>query len=427
VYKNPRTGLWLGNCPRCAQRATLKWFVLAIVFGILSLPLQAQSEPANVPNQPQNIQASAPTDSAAPTPNSTTPQTLAPPIILSAPSAPNSKDESSESSESSAPSVASLDSTQAAQPDSQPALQKMQSDFVLDIDTNYFYVQLASGLQFINFDSRALFERDMLVKYDTLLAQARTLEDTLRVRTQRQAYSKVNLAFPLQMSLHWHFAQDHYAGIGAAFVYNRESAILTDRSGKSREQYYALQAFPLFIEYRRVIPGSVATIKEKSEFSVFFRWYWLLPGTEIYSNNGVLTHQTKALGDGWGLFLGYKSATWKQLSLQGKLGYISLQASSNAPWQQLIPQYEGTEAASWDLGGLSIEVGVAFHFWPYNAPSSLREQAMQSDLDQTTSGQATPAPHSGDATPQNTKTKNNTATTQSKKDALKRLKVVPKQ
>jgi hypothetical protein len=77
----------------------------------------------------------------------------------------------------------------------------------------------------------------------------------------------------------------------------------------------------------------------------------MLPGTEVYSSWGKAEANFEPLGNGYGVFFGYRFWELDKFSVWGELGYLSLEVKS------------GTKDGildSWDLGGVSIMLRMTF-------------------------------------------------------------------
>jgi len=161
----------------------------------------------------------------------------------------------------------------------------------------------------------------------------------------------VNLAFPITAGIVWQFNDVHSLGLGAGFLYDNESVILTDESGEPHNFKYVLQAFPLFAEYRLLISPALISIKEGDYFSLFLRYYWMLPGTEIYSSWGKAKADFDPLGSGYAIFFGYRFWEWEGFSVWGEMGYLSLDVKSGD---------KNGILNSWNLGGVSLLIRMMF-------------------------------------------------------------------
>ncbi|MCL2282394.1 MAG: hypothetical protein FWC26_03660 [Fibromonadales bacterium] len=212
----------------------------------------------------------------------------------------------------------------------------------------HFFVSV--GAQFINFKDRSKFKA--LLDTQFIKYQGDYLADTAGfLIPQRQPFQTVNLAFPIMAGIIWQFNDMHSLGLGAGFLYNNESVVLTDKKGETRNYKYALQAFPLFVEYRLLVSPNLISIKNGDYFSLFLRYYWMLPGTEIYSSWGNAKADFDPLGSGYGVFFGYRFWEWNGFSVWGELGYLSLDVKSGD---------KNGILDSWNLGGVSIMVRVMF-------------------------------------------------------------------
>lgn len=222
---------------------------------------------------------------------------------------------------------------------------------------------LQSGVAFLGFDDRDKFQEATDSIYKDLREEARTEAETLAV--SRQTFQKVNLSIPLYAGIQVQPFENHFLSLGTGFIYDDESVVLTDRNSKSHHYSYTLQAIPLFLEYRLAIPPSIISITDASLFSISLRWYWMLPGTEIYSTWGKIGSKPSLLGNGFGISLGYLIASWKSFKIYGDLGFNSITIKSDGYFEDIVPIYKDEEEsekekARWDLGGLQLQIRISF-------------------------------------------------------------------
>jgi len=212
----------------------------------------------------------------------------------------------------------------------------------------HFFV--SAGAQFINFRERSTFQTLLNVKYEECLNDYKN-DSVGYILPVKQDFETVNLAFPLSAGIVWQFSDIHSLGLGMGFIYNNESVILTDKQGSTYNFKYTLQAFPLFAEYRLLISPNFIGLKNNDYFSLFLRYYWLLPHTEISSSWGNAKADFEPLGNGYGIFLGYRFWEWEGLSVFGEMGLLSLDVKSSTKDGILN---------SWNLGGITILVRALF-------------------------------------------------------------------
>ncbi|MDR1812403.1 MAG: hypothetical protein LBQ87_06225 [Candidatus Fibromonas sp.] len=195
------------------------------------------------------------------------------------------------------------------------------------------------GAQFIDFQERSIFQ--------TLLDTDPRTDSAI----VSQKFQTVNLAFPLAAGITWQFNDVHSLSLGAIFLYSNESVILTDKQDVTHNLEYTLQAFPVFAEYRLLISSNFISLREGDNFSLFLRYYWMLPGTEVYSSWGKAKADFDPLGNGFGIFLGYRFWQWMSLSVWGEMGYSSIEVKSGDKNGLLD---------SWNLGGISLLIRAMF-------------------------------------------------------------------
>jgi hypothetical protein len=212
----------------------------------------------------------------------------------------------------------------------------------------HFFV--SAGAQFITFGERSKFQTLLYAKY--IEYEKDYKEDSVGyISPIKQDFETVNLAFPISAGILWQFNDVHSLGLGVGFLYDNESVVLTDKQGKIHNFKYTLQAFPAFAEYRLLISPNFISLKNNDYFSLFLRYYWLLPYTEISSSWGNAKADFNPLGNGYGIFLGYRFWEWEGLSVFGEMGYLSLDAKSSAQDRILD---------SWNLGGVAVLIRAMF-------------------------------------------------------------------
>jgi len=229
-------------------------------------------------------------------------------------------------------------------------------DTALTLDTAIRDTTIRKGLhffasisvQFINFKDRAKFQGYLDEQFAEYQADYSENSEGYLL-PQKQDFQRVNLMFPITLGLIWQFSDMHSLGLGGGFMYTNESVILTDKNGKTNNLKYTLQAFPVFAEYRLRISPDLMSLQNGDYFSLFFRYYWMFPPTEIYSTWGQAKADFEPSGNGFGVFLGYRFAEWEGFSVLGEIGYLSLDVKSSA---------QDALLNSWNLGGIALLVRV---------------------------------------------------------------------
>lgn len=211
------------------------------------------------------------------------------------------------------------------------------------------------SVQFLGFDDRERFQGEL----DSIYIDYRSAAGEDSAKVKKQDFQKVNFCFPLYAGLSYAISPRQAVALGAGYFYDREAVVLSDASGDLHELTYTLQGLPAFVEYRLGISPELVSLKEKSQFSLIARWYWFLPGTEIWSTWGHVRAIPEPLGSGWGLSLGYHVGSWRRFSLFGDLGFTSLSVKSHSPWSDLVPTTDVGKAA-WDLGGIQLQLRASF-------------------------------------------------------------------
>ncbi|MBP5246342.1 MAG: hypothetical protein J6Z31_00560 [Fibrobacter sp.] len=218
-----------------------------------------------------------------------------------------------------------------------------------------FFIQ--PSISFIGFDNREKFQAQVDTIYKHYKAQALTEAESSYVA--KQDFQKVNFCFPITAGLQLQWREGHFVSAGFGYIYDNEEVVVTDRKDKIHSYSYTLQGFPLYLEYRVSIPQNLITLSNASLFSVSLRWYWMLPGTEIYSSWGRISANNSLLGNGFGVSLGYLVTTWKNIHIYGDIGYSRIIVESDEPCSGVVPD-EDTDKAKWDLGGLMLQFRFSF-------------------------------------------------------------------
>ncbi len=276
--------------------------------------------------------------------------TTATSTISNAPTSTASNDSVSVVSNDSSSVTSKASTSSAASSTASAALKKATSEYA---DNSRFSIFVQPGISFLGFDDREKFQSAIDSIFLDYKAEAVNNAESLAV--VKQDFQKVNFTFPISGGIQFQHYKDHFISSGIGFIYNRESVVLSDRNNKAFNYYYTLQAVPLFLEYRMSIPSKFITLSDKPLFSVAFRWYWMLPGTEIYSTWGKIEAERSIAGNGFGLSLGYLIASWNSIRIYGDLGLTSISVSSKEPFSSIVPD-ASTEKAKWDLGGIQLQI-----------------------------------------------------------------------
>ena len=234
------------------------------------------------------------------------------------------------------------------------------SEEKLDHDNSILSVFVQPSISFLSFEERKYFQEAIDTIYYGFRANAVTYAETLNVA--KQDFQKVNFCFPVTAGIQWQFLEDHFLSTGIGFIYDNESVVLTDRRSGTHSYEYTLQGVPLFLEYRFALPKNFITLSTGGLFSVAVRWYWVLPGTEIYTTWGYLGAKTPIYGAGFGLSVGYLFATWKNFKLYGDIGFNSISVESEKRFSDIVPNGP-KEKAKWNLGGIQLQIRGTFGFW----------------------------------------------------------------
>ena len=230
----------------------------------------------------------------------------------------------------------------------------------LDHDYSILSVFVQPSISFISFTEREYFQNAIDTIYYGFRESAINSAESLNVA--KQDFQKVNFCFPVTAGIQWQFLQDHFLSAGIGFIYDNESVVLTDRNSSTHSYEYTLQGIPLFLEYRFALPKNFITLSTGGLFSIAVRWYWVLPGTEIYTSWGYLGAKTPLFGAGFGASVGYLFASWRNFKLYGDIGFNSISVKSNKKFSDIVPGGPD-EKAKWNLGGILLQIRGTFGFW----------------------------------------------------------------
>lgn len=233
------------------------------------------------------------------------------------------------------------------------------SEEKLDHDYSILSVFVQPSISFLSFEEREYFQNAIDSIYYGFRAEAVNNAESLNVA--KQDFQKVNFCFPITAGIQWQFMEDHFLSAGIGFIYDNESVVLTDRKSGTHSYEYTLQGVPFFLEYRFALPKNFITLSTGGLFSISMRWYWVLPGTEIYTTWGKLEAKTPLLGAGFGASLGYLFASWKNFKLYGDIGFSSISVKSNKKFSDIVDGGPN-EKAKWNLGGLQMQIRGTFGF-----------------------------------------------------------------
>jgi len=327
MYRSVASGIFEGNCPKCGRSS--KANLISLLVGLLCIGLLFTSSPVYAADL-----SSVPADSGKVVPQaSVNTRNLRDSLVPLSP-----------------------EGLKPRPPDSSIVTAEKPK-----LDSISVGIFAQSGVTFLAFASRNRFEYALDTLFQEYLSQAVAAKDSLLVK--KQALQKVNFCFPLFAGLDVMITQNNHVALGAGYIYDREAAIIVDHNSNPHEFFYTLQAVPMFLEWRIGISPRLITLDGIERFSATVRWWWLLSGTEIYSNLGEIRNSPQFQGNGWSVSLGYQILEWKQLRLYGDLGYASLQAKSNHPWTNVVSPSDSLsnpDHAAWGLGGIQLNLRATF-------------------------------------------------------------------
>lgn len=249
------------------------------------------------------------------------------------------------------------------------ALNAFAEEKTAEHDNSIVSIFFQPSISFLNFEQQGYFQDAIDTIYAEFKENAFTSAESLNVA--KQDFQKVNFCFPIAGGLQVQFAQDQFISAGIGFIYDNESIILTDKNSRGHNYSYTLQGVPLFLEYRFGIPLNFMTLSDGGLFSVSFRWYWTLPGTEIYTTWGKLAAKNSPYGAGFGVSIGYLLANWKNINIFGDIGYSSIKVKSRKSFADIVPD-GSTDKAKWDIGGIQLQIRISLGVW--NKPKIIEDE-----------------------------------------------------
>lgn len=255
-------------------------------------------------------------------------------------------------------------------------------------DNSRLSVFMQPAISFLSFDEREYFQKAIDTIYADFRAQAVDKEESLSVA--KQNFQKVNFCFPVMGGIQFQVHKDHFLSAGIGFIYDKESVVLTDRKNKAHNYSYTIQGVPMFLEYRLAIPTSLITLSNGSLFSIGVRWYWTLPGTEIYTTWGKLEAENSPLGAGFGVSLGYLVTSWNGFNIYGDIGFSSISVESKERFADIVPDGP-EEKAKWNIGGLQLQIRVSFGLWNKPKEPLLPKSGTESETAPAIPAESTPA------------------------------------
>lgn len=251
----------------------------------------------------------------------------------------------------------------------------MAAEETSERDRSKLSIFLQPSVSFLDFPEREYFQNAIDTLYYSFKEDALTESESLSVA--KQDFQKVNFCFPIAFGIQYQVFRNNFISAGVSYIYDNESVVLTDRKSRSHNYSYTIQGIPMFLEYRLGIPRNLMTLSGESLFSIGVRWYWILPGTEIYSTWGKVEAKTPLWGSGFGISVGYLIASWKNFNIYGDIGFSSIKVESNGNYSDIVPDGP-KEKAKWNIGGLTMQVRVGFGLW--NEPEPVEEDDDDDDI-----------------------------------------------
>jgi len=251
---------------------------------------------------------------------------------------------------------------------------------VAEHDNSRISVFVQPSISFLSFDQRDYFQDAVDTIYKEFRANA--LDESESLNVAKQSFQKVNFCFPIYGGLQFQLMDDQFLSAGIGFIYDNESVVLSDRKSKSHNYSYTIQGVPLFLEYRLAIPLNLMTLSDGGLFSVALRWYWTMPGTEIYTTWGKIGAENSPFGAGFGISIGYLIASWHGINVFGDIGYSSISVESKKSFADIVPDGP-EEKAKWNIGGLQLQIRVGFGLWNKPKPKDPADSTATANADST--------------------------------------------
>ena len=275
-------------------------------------------------------------------------------------------------------------------------------------DRSRISIFLQPAVSFLDFPEREYFQNAIDTLYRSFREDAVNESESLSVA--KQDFQKVNFCFPISGGIQFQVFPDNFVSLGLSFIYDNESVVLTDRNNHTHNYSYTIQGMPLFLEYRLGIPRNLMTLSGESLFSIALRWYWVLPGTEIYTTWGALEAKHPLIGSGFGISVGYLIANWKNFNIYGDIGFSSIKVESDRIYSDIVP--DGPQKkAKWNIGGLTMQVRIGFGLW--NEPEPIEDSDDDDDSENDSLDSASTAPKKETATADSIVSTENTAAKES--------------
>ena len=231
----------------------------------------------------------------------------------------------------------------------------------LDHSLGSIFIQ--ANVLFANFNDRSRFQRELDFAYleeRNTLDESNTAQD--RAFIQKTNFQTVNLSFPFGAGFMVRQGMNYF-GSGFLYLQNSENAILVNRDNNT-EFKYLIEAWPAYLEYKRLIPTNILTLSDGDFLYISLRYYWLLRQSKIHFNGKTINSSFTKYGNGFEIALGYQFAEWQSFRVTGELGYSKISLISDAKWSSLFsyPDSTNNNKADWDIGGIQSTLKIHWHF-----------------------------------------------------------------
>lgn len=228
-------------------------------------------------------------------------------------------------------------------------------------------VHLKGQIKFLNFAQRDRFQRELDTR--ELQLKDQQIDPALAARIRAQDFQRVNLSFPIFMGFKYRPLKDWSLGASIGYFYHQTETLLL-LGDQSQEWSYALEGFPVYVEFAHLIPESIITLDEVNYLQIGGRIYGHYSKDKLLHKGQTAQSQDQYGLSGWGAFLGYEYISWNRVTIYAELEYSSQQAQSSTRWDSLTPisptdpdvTAQEPSTISWDYGGIALSFNLEWNF-----------------------------------------------------------------
>lgn len=228
-------------------------------------------------------------------------------------------------------------------------------------------VHLKGQIKFLNFAQRDRFQRELDTRESQLKDQQ--IDPALSARIRAQDFQRVNLSFPIFMGFKYRPVKDWSLGASIGYFYHQTETLLL-LGDQSQEWSYALEGFPVYVEFAHLIPESIITLDEVNYLQIGGRIYGHYSQDQLLHKGNTAQSRDQYGLSGWGAFLGYEYMSWNRLTIYAELEYSSQEAQSSMRWDSLTPisptdpdkPTQEPTSITWDYGGIALSFNLEWNF-----------------------------------------------------------------